>query len=185
MPPASLRGTVKTVACSPEHSFSKATQQSVRLEPGIGIRGDAHSGATMLMPNKRGGKDELPNTRQVHLMTSELQDEFRAKGFDIEPGAIGDNMTTAGVELLDLPLGAKLGVGASVVLEVTGLRNPCRSLEARYKGISKEMLQHDEEGNAVRRTGVFSVVLQGGEVCVGDELSVELPEPPYRPLPVL
>lgn len=185
MPPASLRGTVKTVACSPEHSFSKATRPSVHLEAGVGVAGDAHSGHTMMMPNRRGGKDELPNTRQVHLMTSELQAEFRAKGFDVQPGAIGENMTTAGVELLDLPLGAKLGVGSTVVLEVTGLRNPCRSLESRYKGITKEMLQHDSDGNAVRRTGVFAVVLQGGGVCPGDELSVDLPEPPYKPLPVL
>ena len=62
-----------------------------------------------------------PNLRQLHLIHSELHDELREAGFVIEPGQMGENVTTRGVDLLALPLGTRLHIGDSVVAELTWL----------------------------------------------------------------
>jgi MOSC domain-containing protein YiiM len=67
-----------------------------------------------------------PNFRQVHLIHEELFEELRAAGYALKPGDIGDNVTTRGLALLNLPTGTRLHLGAEAVVEVTGLRNPCR-----------------------------------------------------------
>jgi MOSC domain-containing protein YiiM len=71
-----------------------------------------------------------PNLRQVHLIHEELFAELRAGGFTVAAGDIGENVTTRGVDLLGLPTGTRLRLGADAVVEITGLRNPCRQLNA-------------------------------------------------------
>src|SRR3981081_4695733 len=70
-----------------------------------------------------------PNLRQVHLIHEELFDELRDAGFAVMPGQMGENVTTQGVDLLALPKGARLHLGSDAVIEITGLRNPCRQLD--------------------------------------------------------
>ena len=76
-----------------------------------------------------------PNLRQVHLMHAELFDELRAKGFIVQPGDLGENITTSGIDLLALPAGTRLHLGATAVVEVTGLRNPCIQIDGFQKGL--------------------------------------------------
>jgi hypothetical protein len=70
-----------------------------------------------------------PNLRQVHLIHAELFEELCEAGFDIAPGQMGENVTTSGVDLLELPTGTLLRLGEAAVIEVTGLRNPCALLD--------------------------------------------------------
>jgi MOSC domain-containing protein YiiM len=123
-----------------------------------------------------------PNLRQVHLIHAELHDELRALGFDLSPGQMGENVTTRGVYLLALPAGARLHLGESAVVEVTGLRNPCLQLDGIAPGLMKAVLDRDLSGNLVRKAGVMAIVLAGGEVRVGDAIGIELPSEPHRPL---
>ena len=123
-----------------------------------------------------------PNLRQVHLVHAELFDELRDKGFTVTPGDIGENVTTRGIDLLALPTGTRLRLGDAATVEITGLRNPCVQLDTFQKGLMAATLDKDGDGNLIRKAGVMSVVLAGGEVRPGDAIAVELPAGPHRPL---
>ena len=81
--------------------------------------------------------------------------------------------------------GARLRLGESVVIEVTGLRNPCVQIDRFQKGLMKAVLDKDEQGNVIRKSGIMGIVLEGGEVRPGDAIRVELPGGPHRPLEVV
>jgi MOSC domain-containing protein YiiM len=113
-----------------------------------------------------------PNLRQVHLMHAELHDELRVAGFSVLAGDMGENITTRGIDLLALPTGSRLHIGASAVVEVTGFQS----------GLKAAVLGRDEQGNLIRKAGVMGIVLASGEVQAGDLIGIELPQPPYRSL---
>lgn len=81
-----------------------------------------------------------------------------------------------------LPTGTRLELGPEVVLELTGLRNPCGQLNAVGPGLMKRLVYEDETGATIRRGGVMSIVLVGGEVARDDEIRAVLPDAPHRPL---
>lgn len=173
---------VVAVCASPSHSFGKPVVASVRLLAGLGVEGDAHAGETVKHRSRVKADPTQPNLRQVHLIHSELHDELREIGFDVGPGQMGENVTTRGVDLLGLPVAAKLWLGADAVVEITGLRNPCSQLDAFRPGLMAAVLGRDEAGHLVRKSGVMGVVLAGGVVRPGDPIEVELPPPPHRKL---
>ncbi len=173
---------VTAVSRSAGHTFRKANQGCIRLVAGRGVEGDAHSGETVKHRSRVAQNPDQPNLRQVHLIHAELFDELRAGGFDVSAGQIGENVTTRGVDLLGLPTGARLHLGDTAVVEVTGLRNPCAQLDGLQPGLMAATLGRDAQGNLVRKAGVMGVVLASGEVRPGDPICVELPPPPHRPL---
>jgi MOSC domain-containing protein YiiM len=180
-----MSAVVTAVSCSPTHSFSKPNQDCIRLLAGLGVEGDAHLG-TKVKHRSRVKKDpSQPNLRQVHLIHAELHDELNASGFDVSAGDLGENVTTRGIDLLSLPAGARLLIGAAAVIEVTGLRNPCVQIDRFRKGLMKAVLGKDDHGNLVRKSGIMGVVLEGGEVKPGDAIRVELPPVPHQPLAVV
>ena len=179
---ASGQPHVVAVSLSPTHSFSKINQDSIRLYAGEGVEGDAHAGGTVKHRSRVKQNPDQPNLRQVHLMHVELLEELSEKGFQVKPGDIGENITTRGIDLLDLPEGTRLHIGSAAVVEVTGLRNPCAQLDAFQAGLTAACLDHDDEGNLIRKAGVMSVVLTGGSVRPGDIIRIELPMQPHKPL---
>ena len=172
-------GVVTAVSCSPVHLFSKEAQDCIRLLAGLGVEGDAHLGVTVKHRSRVAVDPTQPNLRQVHLIHGELHDELVARGFRIAPGVMGENVTTRGLDLLGLPRGAKLRLGAAAVVEVTGLRNPCKQLDDHQAGLLAAVLDRDEAGNLIRKAGIMGVVLAGGEVRPGDAITVELPPLPH------
>ncbi|MGQ4275408.1 MOSC domain-containing protein [Terrihabitans sp. B22-R8] len=175
-------GTVLSVARSGDHHFSKELETSITLLKGLGVEGDAHLGVTVQHLSRVGRDPTQPNLRQVHLIHSELFEELAGRGFDVRPGDLGENVLTRGVDLLGLPEGTRLHIGASAVVEVTGLRNPCVQIDDFQKGLMHALLDHDADGNLVRKSGVMSVVLEGGDIAAGDAIRVELPPEPHRKL---
>ena len=125
-----MDGVVVAVSSSPSHTMRKEARRSIRLLAGVGVEGDAHAGATVRHRSRVARDPTAPNLRQVHLVHAELHDELAAAGFAVEAGELGENVTTRGVGLLGLPMGTRLHLGASAVVEVTGLRNPCSSSTA-------------------------------------------------------
>ena len=117
-------GRVIAVSLRHGHHFSKTPSLSIRLLTGLGVAGDAHMGETVKHRSRVRKDPTQPNLRQVHLMHAELFDELRVKGFAVQPGDLGENVTTSGIDLLALPTGVRLHLGATAVVEVTGLRNP-------------------------------------------------------------
>lgn len=173
---------VISVGKSSVHTFSKEAVDSILLIVGEGVEGDAHKGVTVKHRSRVKADPTQPNLRQVHLIHNELIQELQEKGFDVHPAAMGENITTSGVDLLSLPTDTILAIGSDVKLKVTGLRNPCAQLDNYQKGLTAAVLDRDEDGNIVRKAGIMSVVLKGGVVNVGDAIDVMLPAKPHRSL---
>ena len=116
-------------------------------------------------------------------MHAELHDELRARGFNVTVGQMGENVTTRGLDLLDLPTqAARLRLGQTAVVELTGSRNPCAQLDKLQSGLMAATLDRDAHGNLVRKAGVMAIVVTGGEVRPGDAIQVDLPPEPLQPL---
>jgi MOSC domain-containing protein YiiM len=175
-------GRVTAVSRSATHTMSKPNLTSIELLAGLGVAGDAHQGETVKHRSRVARDPSQPNLRQVHLIHAELHDELRAGGFAVAAGQMGENVTTRGLDLLGLPPGTRLRLGETAVIEVTGLRNPCRQLDGLQPGLMAATLGRDAQGNLVRKAGVMAVVVAGGEVRSGDPIRVELPPEPHRPL---
>lgn len=173
---------VVAVFQSPAHTMSKPECDAIRLVAGLGVEGDAHSGVTVKHRSRVRRDPTQPNLRQVHLMQAELFDELVAKGMSVEPGRMGENITTRDLDLLALPVGTVLRLGDTASIRVTGLRNPCHQLDGIHEGLMQAVLHHGPNGELVRRAGVMAVVLEGGPVRAGDMIRVDLPDPPHRPL---
>ena len=174
-----MNPVVIAVSCSGTHSFSKSNQAMIKLIEGIGVEGDAHAGKTVKHRVLVKKDATRPNIRQVHLIHAELLDELNQKGFSVNPGQLGENITTRGIDLLVLPTGTVLRIGAEVVVEITALRNPCLQIDDFQEGLLKAVLYKDEDGNLIRKTGVMGVVLTGGEVHSGDAIIIQLPPEPH------
>jgi MOSC domain-containing protein YiiM len=155
--------------------MSKMPVFSIRLLAGLGIAGDAHAGETVKHRSRVARDPTQPNLRQVHLIHAELHEELREAGFVLAPGEMGENITTRGIDLLGLPTGTRLRLGAEAVIEVTGLRNPCNQLNGLRPGLMNATLDRDTAGNLIRKAGVMGVVLTGGDVKPGDAIAVEMP----------
>lgn len=170
-----MTGTVIAVSLSPAHTMLKENRSNIRLLEGLGIEGDAHMGATVKHRSRVARDPSQANLRQVHLIHAELLDELEANGFSIEPGHMGENVTTRGIDLLALPANTRLHLGSTAIVEVTGLRNPCLQLDGIQPGLMNAVLDRDAEGNLIRKAGVMGIAIAGGEVKPGDEIRVELP----------
>ena len=178
-----MAASVAAVHRSSSHSFSKfAEDGGITLHQGLGVEGDAHAGPTVKHRSRVARDPGAPNLRQVHLIHAELFDELMAAGFAVWPGELGENVTTRGVELLSLPTGARLRLGAEAVVELTGLRNPCVQIDRFQAGLTAAVLGRDAQGELVRKAGVMAVVIRGGPVRAGDPIEVDLPAAPFRPL---
>jgi MOSC domain-containing protein YiiM len=177
-----MAAIVTAVSRSKRHTFSKPNELMIRLVAGLGVEGDAHMGKTVKHRHHALQNPAAPNLRQVHLMHEELFDELRAHGFDLQPGAIGENVTTRGVDLLALPKGALLRIGSEAVIEVTGLRNPCRQIDAFQPGLTTAVLGRNSEGHLIRKAGVMAIVINSGDVRAGDKIAMDLPAGEQRPL---
>ena len=177
-----MSGMVVAVSRSATHAFTKPNEPSIRLLEGLGVEGDAHAGATVKHHSRVRRDPTQPNLRQVHLLHAELFEELAAQGFALQPGRMGENVTTRGLDLLALPTGARLRIGAAALVEVTGLRNPCAQMETIQPGLMAATLARDAQAGLIRKAGVMAIVLAGGEVRPGDPIGVELPQQPFRPL---
>ncbi len=166
---------VIAVHSSATYTMSKPARDSTSLVAGLGVENDAHYGVTVQHRSRVEKNPNQPNLRQVHLIHSELFDELRDQGFDVTPGMMGENVTTIDIDLIALPAGARLRIGDEAVVEVTGLRNPCSQLDGLIPGLMKAVLDRDAAGEIVRKTGVMSIVVSGGQVRPGDSVSIELP----------
>ncbi|GAA1522904.1 MOSC domain-containing protein YiiM [Agromyces terreus] len=174
--------SVASVSMDDAHRFSKPTRDEIRLVTGLGVEGDAHFGETVQHLSRVRRDPTSANLRQVHLIHAELLDELAADGYDVAPGALGENVLTRGVDLLGLPRGTRLRIGGGAEVEITGLRNPCTQIDQLGDGLMKRLVSRDDDGEVVRLAGVMAVVLAGGEVLPGDPITVTLPDGEHEPL---
>lgn len=177
-----MDGKVIAVSCSIEHTFSKKNQEHILLIAGLGVAGDAHMGTTVKHRSRVAQDPTQPNLRQVHLIHAELFDELQRSGFRVTPGQLGENITTFGIDLLGLPTGTRLFIGENAVIEVTGLRNPCKQIDDFQPGLLSNVISRDEHRGLIRKAGIMGIVLASGHIASGDNIHIELPAQPYRAL---
>lgn len=151
----SIMGKVIAVCISEKKGTQKTEATSIKLVPDWGIEGDAHAGKWH---------------RQVSLLALEKIEAFRAKGANVNFGAFGENIIVEGFDLRKLPVGTRFRIG-EVLLELTQIGKECHSHCAIYKQVGDCIMP---------REGVFTVVLEGGEVKAGDEIEM-IEADPARP----
>ena len=101
--------------------------------------------------------------RQVSFLAAESINTARARGLDVCEGDFGENFTTQGINLLSLPLGTQLKLGSEVLVEISQIGKVCHTRCAIYYLAGDCIFPHE---------GIFGVVLQGGEVHIGDDIQV-------------
>ncbi|WP_405707019.1 MOSC domain-containing protein [Streptomyces xanthophaeus] len=173
---------VAAVSSNGVYSFTKPTRESITLLAGLGVEGDVHAGVTVKHRSRVAQDPTQPNLRQVHLIHRELFEDVADAGFSVEPGQLGENVTTEGIDLLGLPAGTLLRFGEEALVEVTGLRNPCLQIDAFQHGLLKQVVSRDEAGELIRKAGIMGVVREGGTIRPGDPITVTLPPTPHVPL---
>ena len=184
MPVPQHEGTVIAVGADPAQHFSKPQRDSIVLIKGHGVEDDAHAGEVVRHRYLSRRRPSLPNLRQVHLLRSELFDDLRRAGHEVYPGGLGENITTAGIELERLPLGTLLQLGQTAVIELTGLRTPCVLIDRFQAGLKDCMIRTGKSGPRFK-CGVLGVVRTGGRVAAGDVVQAAIPPGPLRALPAL
>ena len=167
---------VVAVHSSTSHGVGKEACERITLLAGLGVKGDAHMGETVKHRSRVRADPTQPNLRQVHLIHAELHDELRALGIDVQPGQMGENITTRGLPILELTVGARLQLGDSAVVEITGLRNPCAQLNSINERLLEQVAQKLDDGSLYRKAGIMGVVLADGTVRAGDAIRVEARE---------
>ncbi len=144
------RGTIRAVCISAKKGIRKRNVGQAELRADWGIVGDAHAANWH---------------RQVSLLAWESIEKMRALGLNVTEGSFAENITTEGLNLVDLPVGARLRLGNALV-EVTQIGKVCHDRCAIYY----------QAGDCVMpREGIFVRVHQGGEVQVGDPIEVLTP----------
>ena len=175
--------SVISVSRSEHHGFSKQPQTCVRLIADEGVEGDAHRGVTTQHLYLKRRDPTLPNLCQVHLLATEKLVELRALGFHVQPGELGENILTCGIDLLALPRGTLLHLGSEAVIEVTGLRTPCSQIDKFRARLQQHLWgTRGAAGQRSRQAGIMSIVRTGGLVHPQDSIRIDLPPEPYVPL---
>jgi len=159
---------------SADHSFSKSPTDYIYLLAGCGVQGDAHCSESASSSNKR----------QVHLIASELFSELskkdsKGRAYIISPGALGENITTQGVDLVGMSEGTKLHFGdheGHAVIRITGLRNPKKRLDEWPKGLIDRCTVKSKKGEVKGgKIGVMAIVEAEGYVQPGYLIYIETP----------
>ncbi|MCK1571900.1 MOSC domain-containing protein [Bradyrhizobium sp. 174] len=182
--PLSLEGTVVAVAADRGHHFSKPPQDRIVLEEGHGVQGDAHAGSFVRHRYLARRQPRLPNLRQVHLIPPELFASLSDAGFQVAAGDLGENITTAGLDLERMPLGTLIELGPAAIVELTGLRTRCVLIDRFQAGLKRQVLSSAETGPPFK-CGVLGVVRVGGAVAPGHRARVRFPISSFVELPPL
>ncbi len=131
-----------------------------------GIEGDACRN-----PRYHGGP-----LQAVLLISSEVIDQLAARGFPVFPGALGENLTTVGLDYRDLRVGQQLSIGEALI-ELTKMRVPCSTLDVYGRGIQKAIYDKavkagDTTSPVWGRSGFYARVLQGGWIAPGASIEI-------------
>jgi hypothetical protein len=179
---ANLSGLVIGVFANASHSFSKLPKEHIKLVLGLGVEGDAHYGRTVQHVWDKRKDPERPNFRQVHLLDAEILAEVNAKGFQVQPGDLGENITTSGIDLRALSTGTMLHIGDEVIVEVTGLRSPCIQIERFQRGLKDQFSERPSNAPVIHKAGIMGVVFKAGLVRAGDPI---IPNYAGQPVPLV
>ena len=143
-----MAGKIVSINISDRKGIRKRPVPEVILQENYGISGDAHASSQW--------------HRQVSLLALESIRRMQEMGLDVEPGDFAENITTEGIDLLNLPIGARLAMGRGIEVEVSQIGKECHARCAIYY----------QAGDCVMpKEGIFVRVLRGGPLKVGDSIT--------------
>ncbi len=145
-------GEIAAICISKKRGTQKHPVESAVIKEGWGIEGDAHGGNWH---------------RQISLLSYEKIEVFRRKGAKVDPGAFGENLIVREIDFSSLPVGTCFRIG-EVLLELTQIGKECHSHCQIYEKMGECIMP---------REGVFARVIAGGQIHVGEEVEVILPDP--------
>ena len=144
-----MSGKVISVNISAKKGVRKKPVDEILIKTDYGIQGDAHASSEW--------------HRQVSLLALESIKKMQEKGLDVKPGDFAENITTEGLDLVSLPLGTKMQIGAEIIGEVSQIGKECHTRCAIYY----------QAGDCVMpKEGIFIRVLKGGMIKKGDAIIV-------------
>ena len=143
-----MKAKVYAVSVSEKKGTKKTNVASAELKEIFGIIGDAHAGKWH---------------RQVSLLAKESIGKMKEKGLDVDAGDFAENITTEGIDLVNLKIGTKLKIGSDAVIKISQIGKECHDKCAIYY----------QAGDCVMpREGVFAEVIKGGTIRPNDEIEV-------------
>jgi hypothetical protein len=175
-----MKGKVKVVSLSEKHTVRKFNRTYINLIEGFGVEGDAHAGKTVKHRYLVKKDPDRINLRQAHIISEEIYRDLRTKGYDLNGGDMGENITTEGIDIMNLPVDTILRIGDSVELEVKGTREPCYLLNQIGAGLMKAVISKNGEGELIYKAGIMCIVLKGGMVLSDDPIEVVFPLEPHK-----
>lgn len=141
-------GRIVAVCTSEKKGQRKKNVDQGYMTPNHGLEGDAHAGEWH---------------RQISLLALESIKKMQDKGLDVGPGDFAENLTTEGIDLVSLPVGAKVSIGKTIIGRVTQIGKECHDRCAIYY----------QAGDCVMpREGIFIEILEAGPVQVGDKIEM-------------
>ncbi len=143
-----MSGRIVSINISDKKGIRKKPLKEAQIIKNRGIKGDAHAS------NKW--------HRQISLLALESIKKMQDLGLKVSPGDFAENITTEGIDLVELPIGTRMKIG-KVEVEVSQIGKECHSRCAIYY----------LAGNCIMpQEGIFAKVLKGGKVKIGEEISV-------------
>lgn len=166
------RPHVVAAAAAARHLFTKDTKDAINLMVGVGVEGDAHCGSRVQHLYDMRKNPARPNLRQLHFIEQELIIELNTFGYSVEPGQLGENITTRHLNLLELDGGTVLQLGTMALVKITGLRASCLKLDRLQRGL-REAVTVVRAGKACMKGAVMGVVVVGGTVSARDIIQIK------------
>lgn len=139
---------IVSLAISKKKGTRKQTIKEAHLVENFGIEGDAHAGDWH---------------RQVSFLASESIELARSRGLDVTFGDFAENIATTGADWTQIPVGTRVKLGQTALVEITQIGKECTNRCAIYY----------QAGDCIMpREGVFARVIKGGMICCGDKIEV-------------
>ena len=142
-----MEGIIKAICISEKKGTEKYPVQEIQVIENFGFEKDAHAGKWH---------------RQVSLLSYEEREKFKKEGAHVKDGAFGENLLVSGIEFSKCKVGTRFKIG-EVLLELTQIGKSCHSHCAIYHMVGKCIMP---------QFGVFTKVIHGGHICVGDIVHV-------------
>ena len=140
-------GKIISLNISTETGTEKTPVDSFEVRPEHGVVGDAHARNWH---------------RQISLLAMESIERMKKGLPELKPGAFAENITTVGLDLVNLPIGARL-VSGEVELEITQIGKKCHA---------KCDIFHRAGDCIMPKEGVFAKVITGGTLSAGSTLHI-------------
>ena len=139
---------IVSIATSRKKGTRKTVVDSAVILRDHGLEDDAHAGDWH---------------RQVSLLALESIEKARQMGLEVTFGDFAENIATSGVDLPNLPVGTRLKLGDTVILEISQIGKECHKKCAIYY----------QAGDCIMpREGVFAKVIEGGSIACNDGIEI-------------